>query len=109
MLRLITRNRRRLCPAEKISTIPMMTEANQPQFSRPIMHMKPVPMTASVATAIPIGPVSAASTVSSMVWMGDKSCARTGVAKAAKVVETGKRRLRRCLKHAKFPCFTEDR
>jgi len=71
-----------MVPAEKISTIPMMTEANQPQFSRPIMHMKPVPMTASVATAIPIGPVSAASTVSSMVWIGDKSCAKAGVAKA---------------------------
>ena len=39
-------------PAEKISTIPMMTEANQPQLSRPIMHMKPVPMTASVATVL---------------------------------------------------------
>ena len=42
-----------MVPAEKISTIPMMTEANQPQLSRPIMHMKPVPMTASVATAKP--------------------------------------------------------
>jgi len=85
-----------MVPAEKISTIPMMTEANQPQFSRPIMHMKPVPMTASVATAIPIGPVSAASTVSSMVWIGDKSCAKAGLARAAKVVVAGKRRLRRC-------------
>ena len=41
-----------MVPAEKISTIPMMTDANQPQFSRPIMHMKPVPMTASVATVL---------------------------------------------------------
>lgn len=86
-----------IVPAEKIKTIPIITDANQPQLSRPIMHMKPVPMIARVATAIPIGPVSAASTVSSMVWMGDKSCAKVGVAKAARVVLAGKRRLRRCL------------
>ena len=77
--------------AEKINTMPMMTDANQPQFNRPIMHMKPVPMTASVATEIPIGPVRAASTVSSMVWMGDKSCARAGEAMPARVVVASSR------------------
>ncbi len=55
-----------MVPAEKINTMPMITEANQPQFKRPIMHIKPVPITASVATAIPMGPVRAASTDSSM-------------------------------------------
>ena len=62
-----------MVPAEKISTIPIMTEANQPQFRRPIIHMKPVPMTASVATEIPMGPVKADSTDSNMVWIGERS------------------------------------
>ena len=56
-----------MVPAEKINTIPMITEANHPQFSRPIMHMKPVPMTVTAYTAKSIGPVSAYCTVSNIV------------------------------------------
>jgi hypothetical protein len=82
-----------MVPAEKISTIPMMTEANQPQFSRPIMHMKPVPMTARVAHGLDRRQVLRES---------GRCESRQGCGDGQEAAEA-------MSEHAKFPCFTEDR